>query len=229
MDHVHLIAVAERCAGLQYDYWRAELYTHDFPIEGIPTLLFPVDDSGTLLVEIVDTRKEIMEDAREGDSLAMMEFRELVLWGDMVLTGLSELGEIRHTLVYESIHFALQFNLLQSNNTGQIYFPGVRIHDLPPINIRNPVDPNWSRTEVLGNTSMFQFAVVKYSLLIDAYKFTYDNARIARARQLSSNPYHPFDPFFLQPRYIHVFRAHLRGEIASWCREHHQYWSVIAP
>ena len=46
--------VAEDCAGLQCDYVHEEDYLEPYPLEGIPILLFPVDEYGTLLIEMLD-------------------------------------------------------------------------------------------------------------------------------------------------------------------------------
>ena len=161
--------------------------------------------------------------------MAFLEHKELSQYVRVAHQALCEFDEIRHTLVYQNIHLQIQLNLFQSTNAAQIYFPGTSIHDIPPVNIRFRVDPNWSHVEYIEKSTKFHEANLKYSLLIDAYKFTYDTNRIARAIQLCSADAHPFDEFFLAPRYLQIFRTFLTEEIANWLRLHHRYWSGISP
>ena len=228
-DYHRLCGVAEECASLQYDYCFEQDYNAQYPIPGIPILLFPPNVHGLFLIEIIDRRKGILEEANQGNSMAFLEHKELSKYVSVARRALCELDEIRHTLVYQSIHLQIQLNLFQTGNARQIYFPGPSIHDIPPVNIRFRVDLNWSHVEYVEHMLEFHEANLKYFLLIDAYKFTYDTTRIARAIQLCSADSHPFDAFFLAPRYIQIFRAFLTAEIAKWLRLHHHYWSVISP
>ena len=192
-------------------------------------MLFPVDQRGLFLIEILDVRKEILADAGQEDRMEFLEHTELIQYVRAARTALCFFDEIRHTLVYQNIHLQIQLNLYQRGSAGHIYFPGTSIHDVPPVNIRFRVDPNWSLLECHENITSFYRANLKYCLLIDAYKFTYDTDRIAHAIQLSSADEHPFDEFFLAPRYIQIFRAFLSEEIANWLRYNRRYWSVISP
>lgn len=228
-EYNRLCDVAEECASLQYDYYHDQEYSLPYPIPGIPILLFPVDQRGLFLIEILDDRKEILANAEQEDRLEFLEHTELIPYVRVARTALRCFDEIRHTLVYQNVHFQIQLNLYQRGGAGQIYFPGTSIHDVPPVNIRFRVDPNWSLLECHENITAFYRANLKYCLLIDAYKFTYDTARIANAIQLSSAGAHPFDEFFLAPRYIQIFRARLTEEIANWLRHYPRYWSVISP
>ena len=228
-EYNRLCDVAEECASLQYDYYFDEQYNQPYPIPGIPVLLFPVDQRGLFLIDILDVRKEILASAKQEDRMEFLEHTELIQYVRVAREALWLLGTVRHTLVYQNIHFQIQLNLFQRGSAGQIYFPGTTIHDVPPVNIRFRVDPNWSAFEYCENLNAFYKANLKYCFLIDAYKFTYDADRIAYAIQLSSADAHPFDEFFLAPRYIQIFRACLLNEIANWLYYNHRYWSVISP
>ena len=228
-EYDRLKNVAEHCTRLQDDYLSEEDYAELYGIEGIPIMLFPVGGDGASLVGMLDIHKQILETAREEDSMELLEHRELIQYEQIVERGMKWLDEIHHSLVYQNIHFQIQLNVFQSNNAQQIYFPGTRIHDVPPVNIRFRFDPNWSGVEFLKKKKMFDEECTKYFLLIDAYKFTYDASRIANAIQLSSREDHPFHEFFLAPRYIQIFRAYLIEVIAIWLDYNHDYWSVISP
>ena len=164
-EYDRLKNVAEHCAGLQDEYLSEEDYTEPYTIEGIPIFLFPVaDGDGTLLIKMLDIHKKILENAREEDSMALLEHRELIQYERIAERGMKWLNEIHHTLVYQNIHFQIQLNVFQSNNAHQIYFPGTRIHDVPPVNIRFRFDPNWSSVEFLKQKKMFNEECTKYFL-----------------------------------------------------------------
>ena len=61
-----LCDVAEECAMLQCDYCYEQDYTTPYPIPGIPILLFPLCEHGLFLIEILDLRKGILEEAKQG-------------------------------------------------------------------------------------------------------------------------------------------------------------------
>ena len=228
-EYNRLCHVAEECASLQYDYYHDRQYNQPYPIPGIPILLFPVDERGLFLIEILDVRQEILASAEPEDRMEFLDHTELTRYAGAARTALCIFDKIRLTLVYQNIHLQIQLNLFQRGSAGQIYFPGTTIHDVPPVNIRFQVDPNWSLLQYYENITFFFKANLKYCLLIDAYKFTYDTNRIAHAKLLSSGDEHPFDEFFLAPRYIQIFRAFLSEEIAKWLRHNHRYWSVTSP
>ena len=195
-DYEHLIAIAEHCAGLQCDYIEADRFLLDFPIRGIPTLLFPVFSGRTFLVDLVHIHRDVFGHAREGDSLETTSERE----GD-------------------SLETTSEPEVEDFSDLADRYFSQLGEVDLPPINIRCPFDPNWSTQQVIENIMDFRDAAMKYSLLFDAYKFTNDPVRIIQARTLASAPDHPLDPFFLDASYIVMYRVHLSVEIASWRRQ----------
>ena len=235
-EYDRLKLVAEHCAELQEEWLTEEEYRVPYTIPGIPVWLWPVDEAASL-IELLDVHKEILENARKEDSMALLEYRELIpllhrerMSNERVAERARKfLDEIHHTLVYQSIHLQIQLNVFQRDNAGQIYFPGTRIHDIPPVNIRFRVDPNWSTVEFRQKNNDFYHEYTRYSLMIDAYKFTHNASRIANAIRLSSREDHPFDPFFLAPRYIQLFRVDLIEEIAIWLHHNHQHWSVISP
>ena len=103
-DYNRLSHVADQCAILQHNYWYEQVIPDTYPIPGIPILLFPVDQRALFLKDILNVRKRILEEANQGDSMAFLEHKELSEYVTVARRGLCELDEIRHTLVYQSIH-----------------------------------------------------------------------------------------------------------------------------
>ena len=211
MDFRNLRNIAHSVGDIHSDYIREEDYDDPYPIAGIPTMLLE-DDEGDFLHDMVLTRKEALDENQD-------ERQEMAQYIDHRAD--DQLQAIQHTLLFKSNQIKAQLGIPMDNN---IIFPGPKNHDLPRVNIAFKPNPNWSNEELTNETESFRKWYWNYESTIDAYNFTMDPVRLQNARTLSSNPEHPFDPFFLENRYIHLHQKNLKVRIASLLNRKNEYW-----
>ena len=213
--------IAENVGEMHSGYIRAADYNVPYPIAGIPAMLLE-DDEGDFLRDIVLTREQVVAE-NPGVGSNMLERREMEEWVDHHAD--EPIESIHHTLLYQSNQLKAQLGIPMDEN---IIFPGSKNHDLPRVNIAFKPDPNWSNENLTEETGKFHKWYWNYQSTVEAYNFTKNPTRLQNARTLLSNPAHPFDPFFLEKRYIALHQENLKARIAALLNRKTDYWILPA-
>ena len=208
--------IAHDVGEMHSGYIRAGDYDDPYPIAGIPAMLLE-DDEGDFLHDMVLVREQVLQD-NEGLDSNMLEHREMEQWIDHHDNAIQT---IHHTLLYQSTQIKAQLGIPMDDN---IIFPGSKNHDLPRVNIAFKPDPNWSNEKLTEETGKFREWYWDYQSTVEAYNFTMNPTRLQNARTLLSNPVHPFDPFFLEKRYIELHPGNLKARIADLLNSKTDYW-----
>ena len=202
---------------------------------GIPTMLFPTGDTirncqDFFLTDILGHHQECVDERLTFEAMIQHNvFTEKKILFQKLLEN------IWLTHINNCVHTAVGSMIFKPPYT--IDFGGHAIHDLPPVVIRLNANVKWTYQELQEQTTKFLRQMVKYNLLIDAYKFTFDQMRIDCARNydfpgqiFSETEYRKWllsRRYFLQDHYLETFRCSLKGRIAHWLSVNKNYWTSV--